>query len=51
MINQKGLVRQWSRPNFQVLCGHSPGRTEENHENPVRIASYQARFENGTSSI
>jgi hypothetical protein len=23
---------------FKVLCHHLPGRTEENHENPVRIA-------------
>jgi hypothetical protein len=33
MINWKGFVWKRSWPNFKVLSGHSPGGTEENHEN------------------
>jgi hypothetical protein len=34
MMNWKGFGRKWSRPNFKVLSWHSPGGTEENHEEP-----------------
>jgi hypothetical protein len=33
MMNWKGSGRKRSRHNFKVLSKHSPGVTEENHEN------------------
>jgi hypothetical protein len=34
MRNWKGFGRKWLWPYFKVLVLHSPGGTEENHENP-----------------
>jgi hypothetical protein len=34
MMNLKGFGRKWLCPNFKVLSRHSPGGTEDNHENP-----------------
>jgi hypothetical protein len=34
MMNWKGFGRKWLCPNFKVLSRHSPGGTEDNHENP-----------------
>jgi hypothetical protein len=43
MMNWKGYGRKRSWPNFKVLF-HLPGGTEENHENPVRIAGVQVQI-------
>jgi hypothetical protein len=37
-----GWKRSWS--NFKVLFQHSPGRTEENDEKPLRIAGLRAKI-------
>jgi hypothetical protein len=31
MMNWKGFGRKWSWPNVKILSRHSPGETEENH--------------------
>jgi hypothetical protein len=33
MMNYKDCGRKRSLPNFKILLQHSPGGTEENHEN------------------
>jgi hypothetical protein len=38
MINWKGFGRKWSWPNFKVLSRHSPGGTEDNHENRSEVS-------------
>jgi hypothetical protein len=40
MMKWKVCGRKRSRPNFEVQSLHSPGDTEENHEN-LRIAGLQ----------
>jgi hypothetical protein len=37
-------IWKWSWHNFKVLSWHSPGKIEENHEKPVRIADYGGKI-------
>jgi hypothetical protein len=51
MMNWKGFGRKRSWPNFKVLSRHSPGRTEENHENNQDSWLSGPTFEPRTSRI
>jgi hypothetical protein len=51
-MNWKGFGRKLSWPNLKVLFQHSPGGTEENHENLSQDSrSPGPKFEPGSSGI
>jgi hypothetical protein len=41
------FAREQLSNNFKVISRYSPGRTEENNENPARIASFRAEILTG----